>query len=157
MEQNPQQWRGFCVLQFIDRAPNEKKVAWLLPKHGQKPITRKFQLSTREFNDMGLRSLELAFNEFQRQASGIDVEHTFKQFSSLLDQLQDNERLKPSKGLNGNCDRLARVDFFPTSRHAPHILHTINKYQPQAQRKMASDTEIQLEGKTALQGCHSIL
>jgi hypothetical protein len=76
-----------------------------------------------EFNDMGLRSLERTFNEFQRQALEIDLEHAFKQFSSLLDQLQDNEHLKPSKSKGLDRNRLAglRSRLFSTTPYYQQI------------------------------------
>ena len=105
---------NFAVLYNV-----QTKTAWLLPKISvvmhlvqawAKARYPEISLVYPEFNNMGLCSLERAFNEFQRQALEIDLEHAFKQFSSLLDQLQNNEHLKPSKGLDRT--RLAGVDFF---------------------------------------------
>jgi hypothetical protein len=108
----------------------QTKVAWLLPQihvimHLVQAWAKTRYPNTTivypDFNDMSQERVEVTFREFQNQALAselsIDFEHTFKEFSNLLEQLRDNEDLKPSRRLRPS--QLAGVDFTELKRMPP--------------------------------------
>ncbi|KAE8310345.1 hypothetical protein BDV41DRAFT_579685 [Aspergillus transmontanensis] len=120
----------------------QSRVAWMLPQicvvmhllqEWIKPRYPRARFWFPVLEDMDIGSLRNTFRSFKKQRAAkkahINLEFHFKHFSNLLDQLQDNEGLKPRET---HChipkrQKLAGVDF-ATLAQKPQIYRILTTY-----------------------------